>query len=311
MKRIIYFLFVILFFTSNFLLSAAAIREYYDKPSLQEESNFVPADSVSSVWKITKNGNTLFLGGSIHVLRETDFPLPEQFDTAFYASDILVLETDTEQLSTPEVQQYLLSQIFLPDHKRLQDILEEDTYELLSSACIEYGLSIDEFARMKPSMVINILNLFQIQKYGFVQQGIDEYYFEKAKSEKKPVSFLESVQVQINMLMSMGDGYENDYVRYSVEDIESDEAELIILLYEWKNGTSEISNNKRLIEMKEDWPQIYQSLISSRHNEWLPQIKEFLESGKTCFVIVGLLHMHGPDGILQYLESIGCVIEQF
>jgi len=306
MKRIIYFLLVFLFFSSN--LFAAAIREYYEKPPVQSSSH-----PVSSVWKITKDGYTLFLGGSIHVLRETDFPLPEQFDTAFYESDILILETDTDQLSNQEIQQYLLSQIFLPDRQRLEDILDAEIYELLSLACTEYGISIEEFARMKPSMVINILSLFQIQKFGFVQQGIDEHYYSKAKSENKPVGFLESMQDQIDMLVSIGKGYENEYVQYSIQDMENQETEKEIehLLSEWKNGKSEKSNNERLLEMKNDWPEMYKSLITSRHDNWIPQIENFLTSGKIYFVIAGLLHMHGPDGLLQHLKSIGCNIEQF
>jgi len=306
MKRIIFFIIVILLISSNIQLFAAAIREYYEKPS---EDIIEPP--VSSVWKITKEGNTLFLGGSIHVLREKDFPLPEQFDIAFNKSEILALETDTQQLSDPQIQQYLLSQIFLPDLQRLQDILEEETYEQLSLACAEYGISIEEFARMKPSMVLNILNLFRIQEYGFVEQGIDDYYYSNARKINKPVEFLESVQSQIDMLVSMGEGYENEYVQFYLQDLESQETELETLLSEWKNGTSELSNNKRLFEMKYEWPEIYKSLINDRHDKWILQIENFLSSGKIYFVITGLLHMHGPDGILQHLKNIGCMIEQF
>ena len=78
----------------------------------------------SSVWKISRGGNSLFLGGSVHILRDDDYPLPDEFDRAFSQSSMLVIETDVEQLSDPDVAQYLMSNMFLPGNKTLRSILE-------------------------------------------------------------------------------------------------------------------------------------------------------------------------------------------
>lgn len=61
--------------------------------------------SQSSVWEISKNGNTLYFGGSVHILRSEDYPLPKEFDMAFDNSDMLVLEADAGQMGNPEVAQ--------------------------------------------------------------------------------------------------------------------------------------------------------------------------------------------------------------
>ena len=52
--------------------------------------------SQSSVWKVSKGENTLYLAGSIHFLRPSDYPLPLEYETAFEKSDKLILETDLE-----------------------------------------------------------------------------------------------------------------------------------------------------------------------------------------------------------------------
>ena len=78
----------------------------------------MPADEGgSSVWKISKDGKTLFLGGSVHVLREKDFPLPQEFDQAFERADILVLEANVEQASDFEAQAEFMSKLILRDGK--------------------------------------------------------------------------------------------------------------------------------------------------------------------------------------------------
>jgi len=154
-----------------------------------------------------------------------------------------------------------------------------------------------------------MLTLLQIQEFNFTQQGVDDYYLQKAKEENKPVIFLESVQTQIDMIVTMGVGYENEYVLYALLDMENTEDGLEMLLDDWRNGKIDISQ-ETLIEMKENWPQIYKAMITSRHDNWLPQIKNFIESGRVYFVIAGLLHMHGPDGLLKALADMGYNVEQ-
>jgi len=267
-----------------------------------------PVETGSSVWKVSKGGNTLYLGGSIHILRETDYPLPDEFDLAFSRSAMLVLETDVEQISDENVVQYLMSQVFLPEGQTLRSVLDLDTYDLLEAVLLDYGLALDGITNIKPSMVINILSAVQAQKYGFVSDGVDTYFQQKAKSEGKAVNYLESIEFQINLLLTMGDGYENEFVLYSLQDIESTELELDVLVDEWRNGRS--SREVSLMEMKDQWPIMYKDLISDRNAAWMPQIENFLASGTVCFVIVGLAHMYGPDGLLQQLENLGCVVEK-
>jgi uncharacterized protein YbaP (TraB family) len=266
----------------------------------------------SSVWKISRDGNALFLGGSIHLLREKDFPLPKEFDRAFSQSTMLILEADVERVENDrEIARYLRSQMRLPDGQRLQSILDPDVYDLLKAECTKYGLPIETVSRFKPSMVLAMLSMLQIRKLGFAQQGVDMHYFQKARKTKKPINFLETVEFQIDMLVSMGEGYENDYVRYSLNDISDtdDENELLALVAEWRTGDASTSEAS-LIKMKEEWPVIYQALVSDRNNAWIPQIEEYLDSGQVPFIIAGLLHMYGPDGLLTQLENSGCTVEQ-
>ncbi|MDR0321780.1 MAG: TraB/GumN family protein [Treponema sp.] len=263
--------------------------------------------SGSSVWKISRDGNTLFLGGSIHILRNEDFPLPKEFDRAFSQSALLVLEADTEQ--TAEIVQYLMSQMYLPNGQTLRSILDLETYNLLRAAFAEYRVPIEAVHNFKPSLVVTMLQMLQFQKLGFVQQGVDAYYLDKAHTENKPVAFLETVEMQINLFVSMGEGYENDYVRSSLNELSNTENDLEIKLTEWKTGKIS-SIEASLTEMREYWPAIYKAMVTDRNAAWMPQIEEYLTEGQVAFVIVGLAHLHGPDGLLIQLENSGCIVEK-
>ena len=261
----------------------------------------------SSVWMISRDGNTLFLGGSVHVLRETDYPLTEEFDRAFSLSTLLVLEADIEQLENESIMQYLMMQMRLPGNQTLRSTLDPDVYELLKAKYDEYGLQIDGVARLKPSMAVSILDVIQIQQLGFVQQGVDMHYLEKAKSEGKALDYLETVEAQIRLIVTMGDGYENDFVLYSLQELESTETGIDELVAEWKEGGSAVVEAS-LMEMRERWPELYRTMVADRNAAWLPQIEGFLSSGQVSFVLVGLAHLHGPDGLLRQLERLGYTV---
>lgn len=46
------------------------------------------------VWQVTQGNNTFYLGGTIHVLSQEDYPLPASFELAYGASEMLFFETD-------------------------------------------------------------------------------------------------------------------------------------------------------------------------------------------------------------------------
>jgi uncharacterized protein YbaP (TraB family) len=265
---------------------------------------------VSSVWKISKDGNALFLGGSIHVLRPDDFPLPGAYNRAFSESKLLVLEADVELMADEEVAGYLLDRMYLPEGQSLQTILRPDTYDLLEEACEEFGFPIEAVYNLKPSMVITVLSVFHMQESGFVEEGVDAYFLNYAKDENKPIRFLESVELQIDMLVSMGEGYEDEYVLYSLEDFSNTDNYLSEIVAEWRTGDASITEAS-LIDMKKEWPQMYKSMVLDRNAAWIPQIEEYLATGAVPFIVVGAAHLHGPDGLLVQLKNLGCTVEQF
>jgi len=53
----------------------------------------------SSVWKITSGENTVYLGGTVHLLRPSDYPLPEEYEQAYQESAVLVFETDISSMN--------------------------------------------------------------------------------------------------------------------------------------------------------------------------------------------------------------------
>ncbi|MCR4291032.1 MAG: TraB/GumN family protein [Candidatus Scalindua sp.] len=63
------------------------------------------ASAESSVWELdTTDGGSFYLAGSCHVLRKSDYPLPDEFESAYEDADQIIFETDIEALMSQDVQ---------------------------------------------------------------------------------------------------------------------------------------------------------------------------------------------------------------
>ena len=65
----------------------------------------------SSVWLATKGNNKVYLGGTIHMLRSSDYPLPSEYETAYNAADNLYFEIDIDQMNDPAGQLGMLQRL--------------------------------------------------------------------------------------------------------------------------------------------------------------------------------------------------------
>ena len=55
----------------------------------------------SSVWKLDADNGSFYLAGSCHVLRKSDYPLPEEFESAYDDADQVIFETDIDAFMSP------------------------------------------------------------------------------------------------------------------------------------------------------------------------------------------------------------------
>ena len=68
------------------------------------------------VWKVEKDNNQVFLGGTVHNLSDAEYPLPEVFEKVFDQADEIYFEFDMSKLNSPELRNAIInsSQLIIP-----------------------------------------------------------------------------------------------------------------------------------------------------------------------------------------------------
>jgi uncharacterized protein YbaP (TraB family) len=263
----------------------------------------------SSVWKVSKGENTLYLGGSIHVLRTSDFPLPKEFDATFAKSDIVVFEANLDEASDPKTAQKILSLAMLPQGNSLKSILSDKTYKRVEAKCAELGLPIEYLSQFTPFMAISTLTMAQLESMGFIYGGVDSHYLLKAKQVGKKLDYFETLEYQMS-LFNVNMKHQDEFVMQSLSDLEPKKLQMMVstIISEWKKGIA-THINIEIADMKSKFPNIYKIMITDRNQAWLTKIERYLSTKDIEFVIAGFGHMVGDEGLLELLKSKGYKIE--
>lgn len=285
------------------LASAFAATLIMATSSAQE----APPSSQTSLWVISQGEDQVYLGGTIHLLRNSDYPLPAPFEVAYDMADELYFETDLGTINSPAFQQQVMAQLTYQDGRTLGSVLSDEAYNALETYVSNSGLPIPMpmLESFKPGLLISTLSVLEMQKMGFTPQGVDAYFFTRAVGDGKQRGQLESIEEQLSMLSGMGEGYESDYVLYSLADFEQLEDELGNIVTHWRNGSTDSLREDFIGPMREQSEVLYQELLVDRNRNWIPQIEAMFHDDNTELVLVGVAHMLGDDGLLAALRSRG------
>jgi uncharacterized protein len=114
----------------------------------------------------------------------------------------------------------------------------------------------------------------------------------------------------MDYLLGMGKGDEDDFIAYTIRDIKSTKENYEEMVDSWKKGDVKTLYELVIGEIKTQMPEIYKDIIFDRNNNWLPVIEKYFENQKTEFVLVGMAHLVGPDGIIDQLCKKGYKVEK-
>lgn len=268
------------------------------------------AAAEAMVWKASKGGNTVYLAGTIHMLKPSDFPLPAEYDQAFADSDAVVLETDMDAVQSPEFAMQLSQKMMLPAGQSLSSVLNSDIYQQVEAFSAERGLPIQAIANFQPAFVALTLSVLEMQKLGF-SAGVDVAYAQKAKESGKTLAALETPEQQLGFIMAMTELDPNEFMEYTLEDMKNLPVLMDDMVKAYKTGDADTIyrlGGKPMVEYSEA---LYATILTDRNRAWIADIEQFLQTPATEMIMVGALHLAGPESVQELLQAKGIKVERF
>jgi uncharacterized protein YbaP (TraB family) len=283
--------------------------------STQTDNDNNEDTTLSFLWEVSSDTNTVYILGSVHVATEDSYPLAEAIENAYALADYLVVEVDINAISELEMTYLLLEKGTYPAGESLSDYISEDLYSRLCDRFRELdttGLMLSSINRFEPWVVATLISDLDYMALGYeAEYGIDYHFLEKAGADGKDILELESAEFQLDIFDSMP--YETQIIL--LEDavdnqVTADEIEMMfeawstgdVTTMEWLILGSDISNP--------EYRTIYENLIDERNFLMVEKIEQYLQDDDVYFVVVGAGHLVGENGIINLLDSKGYTVEQ-
>ena len=288
------------------LLSAFFISESW----LYAKSPTVEQTDKGCLWTVDSQSNKIYLLGSLHLLKQDSYPLAAAIEKAYADSRVIVFETDIAALQDPGLQAKILELGIYPTDQNLLDNLDGNTRQLLEKKMSLIGLPLAQFSRFKPWFVALTLTTLELQRLGYnPQYGIDVYFFNRANTDGKEISFLEPAEFQINLLGNMAEQDQNDFLNQTLKDLEVVSELAGDLVRSWKDGEAD-RLHELLSKSFKNYPHLHDRLLIERNKNWIQKIEGAMQLNKNVLFVVGAGHLVGPESVVDLLKKKGYQVKQ-
>jgi len=269
-----------------------------------------PAKDLHPLWEARGKGGSVYLLGSIHFAKDDIYPLAKPMEQAYERSSIVVFEADLGEMKSLETQTKLLKVGMCPAGETLSQHVGKETYTALQSWLKNAVGEPSALDPMKPWLASMSVVALELQKLGFnPNQGIDEHFYSQAKSDKKEIRGLETVDFQISLFADLSTEDNELFLKSMLEDADRFPKIFADVIEAWKSGNAS-KIEPLLLEITRKYPAIHKKFLTDRNRVWLPKIEELLRGEKNVFVVIGMAHLVGKDGLVELLKKKGFRVEQ-
>lgn len=250
------------------------------------------------VWMAQDSQRQFILLGSIHAGHPSLYPLPQAFLNHWRSANALVVEAN----------------ILAPNQARInpaipltENLLSTEEKTALLDTARKAGLKVTPLLKSPPWLAAIQLQMKMADNAGLSPaHGIDMTLLRRAEKDQLPIKELESVQQQIT-LMEQLDDHGKDLLMATVGEWEQLESQLQCMISAWQAG--DLAQLQRIFDDSHYSAKTDELLIYARNRDWANQMaSEYYPPGK-YLVVVGAMHLLGPQGLPALLSHQGFTLE--
>ena len=265
-----------------------------------------------SVWVVDgPNGGRLFLCGTIHILREKDYPLAPAYEAAYMYSNKLVLELPPGAASSSELTSRMSQLGLYPAATSLEANVSKETWETVKKWAVKHGLEASSLSRFRPWFVALMITSIEYAALGAKpDKGVDTFFEERAKQDGKPAEGLETVEFQIQLFASLNEKQQRELLEQTLGEVSSVEEEFEKMIKAWKYGQLD-DLKQMLFREAEKYPDLMNLFLTARNFSWMDRLDQMLKRGEKVMVLVGTGHFTSDTGLIELLRKRGYRVRHY
>ncbi len=263
-----------------------------------------------TLWAVEGQNNTVYLLGSIHVLRSQDYPLPSILNEAYDDAEVLIMEIDMDDLDPFVAQAAFTDYGMLHDEQTLQDLMGEELYAEALAAADAINIPLDMLKKTEPWYAAMIIEIMMLGRIGFDPSlGVEMHMQSKAQNDGKSIEGLETIEEQVQFLDSMSLPAQREMLLSTLSESGKLTEMMDDMVDAWRHGDIAALEAGMLQELAGN-EELYKLLVTDRNDRWVETIGTLLDDADDYLIIVGALHLIGDKGVPQQLQQNGRSVHQ-
>jgi uncharacterized protein YbaP (TraB family) len=255
----------------------------------------------SALWVVKDADTTIYLFGTVHVLKPGLSWFDEAVKAAFDKSDELVLEMLEPDTAT--MQGLIMKTAVNAEGPTLTEKLPADKREAYAKAMTDVGVPAAALDRFDPWFAAVTLSLAGLPKLGYdPESGAERTLTTAAKAANKQIVGLETAEQQLGYFDNLPEPLQVKFLVSTVDDYPKMAAELDKMIASWSAGDPE-TLGKTMNEELADTPELAKVLLADRNARWADWIEQRLQKPGTVFVAVGAGHLAGAESVQVQLAK--------
>jgi uncharacterized protein YbaP (TraB family) len=262
------------------------------------------------LWEVAGSNGRVILMGSIHFLRPGQDALPEEAIEAVRESDAILMELDLDDLDPVAAQAAMQRYGIDPQGRTLDVLLGSRAWASAQAKAKKLGLDLAAFRAFEPWLAAITVSQLQLASLGYdASAGVEQQILALAREDRKEIRGLESVEQQFSALDSLPTATQAAFLEQTLDEAVMMREEIGRMINAWRSGDSQTMAREFLGPVQEQ-PELYRRIVVERNGNWVRQLTPLLRVGKDYLVVVGTLHLVGPDSVVALLQQAGYTVQQ-
>lgn len=256
------------------------------------------------MWEIRGAANTVTILGSIHFLRPDD-PLPRPVMAAYEDAEVIVMELDLDD-TDPLAMQGLVQKLGIdPQGRSLELVLGAEDWRRAQQKAQAMELDLALVRGFEPWLAAVTVTQLRLQQLGFQSDyGVEQRILQRARGDRKEIRGLETAEQQLSLLDRLSPQAQRTFLMVTLDEAAEIGAQIDDIVSAWQAGDTRALEDE-FLEGLRDQPEIYRSIVVQRNRNWVKPIVALTRSREDVLVVVGTLHLVGPDSVIRLLAQQG------
>lgn len=271
-----------------------------------------PALAQPAFWVVKDADSTIYLLGTVHLLKPDTVWKTDKLLAAMNSADQLWLELPTTdpQAMAPEMMALVTKYGLSPGQPLSKDLTPEELKTLDEAAKLA-GLTASQLNVFRPWFAALTISNAAMARAGYdPSSGVDTNVEALFKERGIKPNGLETAEEQIKVFGGMTRDQELAYLRETMEEYQNAATELDKMVNDWSTGDIAGLEEMFVTDIKGDSPELYDALLKNRNANWTVKIEDMLKGKGATFIAVGAGHLIGPDSVLAMLKAKGIESER-